>query len=214
MASTILFTAAAVVFLLAAERRRTPDRPPTLEWVIKPHSSCGFLATAWTAGATHSVFGLITLAALAFSAAGDVLLIPDDNERAAKGGIGAFAVGHVCYIAAFLYRGTDLRAALPAAGVMLVVGAAAFVQLKPHTHGAMRTLVLLYVIICSLMAVTAAGASGASHTPLFAAAAAFFVTSDILTAQQIFVRRRFLYRLIGLPLYYSAQLLFAAGAAS
>ncbi len=210
----ILFTAAAVAFLLAAEGRRKPNRPARPIWVFKPLASAGFLLTAWLGGATHSAFGLITLTALAFSAAGDVLLIPDDNKRATMGGMAAFAIGHVCYIAAFLYRGVALWAAVPATVVMLVVGAVAYFQLKSHTQGTMRYMVLVYIVICSLMAVAAAGTSGATHTALFASAAVFFVASDIVTAQQIFVRRRFLNRLIALPMYYTAQLLFAVGSGS
>ena len=214
MLYSILFTTAAVVALLVAAAPQAPAGSMRLVWVFKPLASAGFLLTAWIGGATHSTFGLMILAALAFSAAGDVLLIPDDNKAAAMGGIAAFAVGHICYIAAFLYRGVSPWAAAPVAAVMLFVGAAVYLQLKPHAHGTMRTLVLVYIIICSAMAVAAAGTSVSVHTALYASAAILFIVSDIITAQQLFVRRRFLNRLVALPLYYSAQLLFAVGAAA
>ena len=212
MVYAIVLTAAAVVALVVAERQRALNRPMPLVWVFKPLASIGFLLTAFSAGALHSTFGLMMLAALSCGAVGDVLLIPRDNEKAFLLGMGIFLVGHLCYVAAFLSRGVAPAGAFAAIAVMLVVGTAVLIWLWSCAKGVMRPMLIAYVAVFSAMVAAAAGASTHRDTAQFATAAALFIVADIMTARQRFVRRQFINKVIALPLYYSAQLLFAVGA--
>jgi uncharacterized membrane protein YhhN len=211
---TIALTAAAVFALLTAERERARDRPAPVVWVFKPLASLGFLLTALAAGATHSTFGLMMLTALACGALGDVLLIPRDNENAFRLGMGAFLVGHLFYVAAFLRLGIAPMGALLGMFAMTGTSIAVLRWLWPQVQGVMRPLLAAYVAVFSIMAAAAAGASSHGDTALFASAAALFVVADIGTARQRFVRRAFVNKVIALPLYYAAQLLFAVSAGS
>src|SRR5512144_280382 len=96
--------AAAVAALLAADYRGSRLGI----WLTKPLASSLFIAAALAHGATASRYGLLVLAALAFSWLGDVLLIPDESPRVFRAGIAAFALAHVAYIGAFAVRGVDL----------------------------------------------------------------------------------------------------------
>ena len=63
------------------------------------------------------------------------------------------------------------------------------------------------------MAMLALGTWGAHGGAGIAAGGVAFYLSDLAVGLDRFVRRSFTYRAWGLPLYYAAQLLFAASAA-
>jgi uncharacterized membrane protein YhhN len=72
----------------------------------------------------------------------------------------------------------------------------------------MRLSVRAYTAILSAMLVAAAGASAAD--PAIFAGALVFYLSDLTVARDRFVSPGFANGLIGLPLYYAAQLMLAA----
>ena len=198
--------AAAVAALLAADYRGS--RPGI--WVAKPLASSVFVAAALAAGARESSYGQLVLAALALSWLGDVLLIPDGRPGVFRAGIAAFALAHVAYIAAFLVRGADLaRMAVAVVPVLAAVVAAAR-WLRPHVGADMRVAVNAYMAIISAMVVAAAGASRAD--PMILVGAGLFYVSDLTVARDRFVAPGFRNGLVGLPLYYAAQLVLAATA--
>ena len=78
-----------------------------------------------------------------------------------------------------------------------------------HVNADMRLKVSAYMAVITVMVATAAG------TELWLlTAATLFYASDLCVARQRFVQAGFVNRLIGLPLYYAAQWMFALAAAA
>jgi uncharacterized membrane protein YhhN len=197
-------TLAAVGWLLVAERR---DSSVGI-WTWKPVASSGFVATALAAGALDGSYGRLVLAALCFCWTGDVLLIPDDT-RIFRAGILAFLVGHLAFAAAFVWRGVDPRIAVLMLGAQSISTWATLRWLMPHLRRGFRRLVPTYVCVISIMVAAAAATYATSRcVPLLAGAIAFAL-SDLSVARDRFVRREFVNRAWGLPLYYAAELLLA-----
>lgn len=176
-------------------------------WVAKPLASTIFVGSALAAGALGSRYGRLVLLALVLSWLGDVLLI-GKRTSAFAAGLGSFLLAHLVFAAAFLLLP---QAALPlalGAVVMAAVGVAVLRWLWPHLPVKLRPAVALYVAAISGMVAVATGAGGGRGATLPLAAAAF-ATSDVLVARHRFVTPSPLNKLLGLPLYYAAQLLFA-----
>lgn len=207
-AAIVIFTCAAVAAHLIADRRGA-DR---LKWIFKPAASLGFVAFALASGALATGYGVLVLSGLLLCLAGDVLLI-SRASRAFLAGMGAFALGHLAYAAAFLQIGEPLTPATLIAAA--VIGAMVLLILRwlwPHL-GAFRAPVAIYCLIISAMVVaslTTASPDGGSPYWLATAGAIGFAASDISVARDQFVRQEFFNRLWGLPLYYGSQLLIAA----
>ncbi len=203
----------AVAALLVAEHggRRA------LKWLAKPAASAAFIALALSEGALESgAFGGLMLAGLIACAAGDVLLIPRGG-RWFLAGMGAFALGHAAYTAAFLTQSPQAKPLVYAAAVAMVIVGGAVIRALWGKLGTMRAPVVLYIAIISVMVAASVSASspassttlGAYNWPLIAGAVGF-AASDIAVARDQFLKREFVNRLWGLPLYYAAQLVLAA----
>jgi uncharacterized membrane protein YhhN len=168
-------------------------------------ASLGFVALALSLG-IDSGFDRLVLAALILSLVGDALLLSAARPMF-LGGLVAFLLAHVAYAVAFLSRGDIPPWPLPllALGVGLVLR-----WLWPHL-GSMKGPVVAYCLVISAMLWLALGVPSA----LVRWGAALFYVSDLTVARDRFVRPAFANRLVGLPLYYAAQVLLAlsAGAA-
>jgi len=208
MARFALVTLGAVAGLLVCEGQAW--RPGV--WIFKPLASTGFLAAAIAAGALDHGYGQIVFVALCLCWVGDVLLIPDD-ERVFVVGIASFLIGHVAFLEAFLHRGVAPVWGAVALLALVVPALWTLRWLRPHLSRGMRAPVIAYVSVISLMVAGAVGTYAASPAiPLLAGALAFSL-SDLSVARDRFVASSFVNRAWGLPLYYAAQLLFAASAA-
>ncbi len=196
-------TALLLVVFLVLEKRQAPRGV----WV-KAAASAAFVGTALAAGATDSAYGRWILAGLCLGALGDVLL-----ELAGRSwfliGLAAFLFTQLTYIGAFATVQPHVLVAVIAAAGLLVPAALVGRWLWPHLGRDMRGPVLAYIVVITAMVAAAAGAV-AGEGPLAAvpAAVAFYV-SDLFVARDRFVARGFVNRLLGLPLYYGAQVVFA-----
>ncbi len=196
-----------VAALLFAENRGSIR----LKWILKPLASACFVVLALHNGGLESSFGQLIVAGLIFCMAGDILLIPP-APPAFLAGMGAFAIGHVAYIGAFVAYGVSFSlitvVAALAMGLLLLL---ILRWLWPHLE-AFRYPVATYCLIIGVMVVaslaTTTPTSVTPHLPLTIGAVSFAV-SDIAVARDQFVHRSFFNRLWGLPLYYGAQLLLA-----
>jgi uncharacterized membrane protein YhhN len=150
-------------------------------------------------------------AGLLFCLIGDVCLaLPDRFFRA---GLIAFLLGHVFYIIAFaviLPIGQWLSF-----GILLfvVVSVTVFLWLRPHL-GAMVGPVFVYVVVITVMVSAAWAVYWKTTLPISGRALIFFGAmsfyfSDIFVARNQFLKKEFVNRLVGLPLYYSGQFLLA-----
>lgn len=183
-------------------------------WVAKPIASAAFVWAAFSWGAAASSFGAWLAAGLVACALGDLLLIAKDAPRALKAGMLAFGVGHLLFSAAFVGHGLVPAAALTGAAVALGLATWVWRWLRPQLGPEDRRAVLGYLIVIAAMLSCALGAAAAGAPAPAAAGAALFAISDLAVARDRFVARSFASTLWGLPAYYAAQLLLAAGAAS
>ncbi|MBI1318870.1 MAG: lysoplasmalogenase [Candidatus Hydrogenedens sp.] len=174
----------------------------------KMTASCGFIAMAIAGGAMQSRYGIAILVALFFSWWGDFFLMYGGLFLY---GLIAFFIGHVGYGIAFLAHGVRWKwAAIGLAGLMLPA-VVIFPWLNPHLTDDLRIPVYAYITVITLMVALSVGAwKNNGHWLMFAGALLFYV-SDILVARQRFVAPSPINPLIGLPLYYGAQMVFAYG---
>jgi uncharacterized membrane protein YhhN len=191
--------AAAVALLVAAHLVAEARGARAARAATKAGASLGFVLLALALGVDGPAERCL-LAGLVLSVAGDVLLL-SARRPAFLAGLGAFLLAHVAYAAAFAALGT------PSPWVTLPIAAAipaVLAWLWPHL-GPMRLPVVAYCLVISAMLWLALGVA----RPEIRAGAALFYASDLLVARDRFVRPGFANRLVGLPLYYAAQLLLA-----
>lgn len=174
--------------------------------VNKAVASVSFVLAALQAGALDAgPAGLSLLVALGLSVVGDLLLL-SRAKRAFLAGLGAFLSAHVAFVATFLTLSPDPRVAAVAAVPVVIVCAAVWRWLAPRA-GSLRGPVLAYVIVIGAMTATSFGLVATDlRVPV---AAVVFLLSDLCVARDRFVSPGWDNRLVGLPLYYGAQLLFA-----
>jgi uncharacterized membrane protein YhhN len=179
------------------------------EWITKPLAATGFVVSALQHGALGSAYGVCVLVALCLSWCGDVLLIPR-TKGTFLAGLGAFLFAHVAYAAAFVIRGVAI---VPACVSALAVAAGVYFVarwLLPHVKGFMKKAVLAYMAAIGAMVTLAAGTFFARADLLVLIGAVAFFVSDISVARDRFVKPGVANKRWGAPLYFGAQLLFAA----
>jgi uncharacterized membrane protein YhhN len=170
----------------------------TARAAFKIAASCGFvLLGALSAG---DLYGWLVLAGLVLSAVGDVLLL-SDAHRPFLAGVGAFLLAHLCYAAAF----APFSRASPVAAVLVAVAGVLVLAWLWRKVGEMRIPVIAYAVAISAMLLLALGVG---H-PLVQSGALLFYLSDLAVARDRFDRPGLVNRLVGLPLYYAAQVLLA-----
>jgi uncharacterized membrane protein YhhN len=138
---------------------------------------------------------------------GDTALVRKGRGAAFTIGLAAFLAAHVAYAASFVAGGVDVGvgavALVPIGAIGVVVGRA----LLPRVSSSLRVPVAAYVAAISVMLALAV----AHGAPRAIVAAALFYVSDLFVARERFVAPSPWNGRAGLPLYYAAQLLFAAG---
>jgi uncharacterized membrane protein YhhN len=157
------------------------------------------------------------LAALGFSFLGDVLLIPKGHKRVFLAGIVAFLLAHVLFVPAFASRGLDVSVFLVVAALLIAPAILVLRWLRAHVQGPMWAAVVVYVLVICTMLATASGAVAAGLTtndgvtPALLLGALAFWCSDLFVARHRFVSPGVVNRVIGVPLYFFAQLGLIAG---
>lgn len=160
----------------------------------------------------RSPHGLAVMAALILSWVGDVALL-SDQKKVFLVGIGAFLLAHVGFAIAFL----SLGPAWPAVGVallMLLPGLFLVLRWIGDKAGKLTVPVRLYMVAITAMVALAVGIVGTNMGPVWVLGAHLFFFSDLFVARQRFVHPTPWNRLIGLPPYFAAQLLFVYAAAN
>jgi uncharacterized membrane protein YhhN len=205
----------AVVLLVGLIRAEKTNKPKRILTFKTPLSLLFIVAWALQPAQAPLFSGLI-LAALVFCLGGDVLL-GMGSDKAFLGGLISFLLGHVMYTAAF-FTVADVGSIMAAAMIILMVAAVLVWRwLGPHLEE-MKTPVLAYMVVISIMVCGAAGLAANPTLPGTARAvillgAILFYLSDLFVARQRFLVDSIANRQIGLPLYYAAQFLLAFSAA-
>ena len=182
-------------------------------YICKPLASCTFIANAVACGALASTYGHGILVAQVLCLIGDILLM-FTAQAAFLAGLLCFLAGHGAFVFAFFtgHRAAEFLSP-PTLGITLLISGTSLAihrWLRPHIPPHLRYPVTAYIVIISLMVITATHATLTATAPRIAAlGAAMFYASDICVARERFVRPNPLNTTIGLPLYYVAQLLLA-----
>lgn len=176
--------------------------------VAKVIASTSFLIAAYTLGAFESPYGRLIFAGLALSWFGDVFLL-SRNKALFLSGLVAFLLAHLTYGTAFLTSGVDAKTLFVAAGLLLVMAFVVLWWMWSKVPSDMKGPVLAYICVISAMVMFAAGAYGSEQRYEVLAGAILFYVSDIFVARDRFVSPGILNSVLGLPLYYAAQLFLA-----
>ena len=184
---------------------------PPVAAVAKLVASSGFVALAVRVGSLQSTYGRVILAGLVFSWFGDAFLI-GQSQGLFMLGLGAFLLAHIAYVTAFVGRGMRVRSMAVAALPILAIAIAVTVWLRPYVPTELEFPVRLYITVISLMVVSAIGTHGHKPSTVVLAGALLFFLSDLSVAALRLVQTDVPTYLLGLPLYYSAQVCFAVSA--
>ncbi len=179
-------------------------------------ASLAFVGFAWELGAWNSQYGQILFIGLVLSMLGDWLLALKQKKWFLFG-ISAFLLAHLAYAWAFLHSGLQLGSEiglateklpliLPVIMIALVLVA---LWLRTHLHGTFKILVPLYLVAIGLMLISAWGNEAQPAWWWIVSGASLFAISDLFVARNRFVQSHNLNRIIGLPIYYVAQLMLA-----
>jgi uncharacterized membrane protein YhhN len=210
MTFPVIFVLAAFLLLVLLVYEKQEKEKPRL--IAKTILSCLFVFVAFLQPSPDPLYGKFILIGLIFCLAGDVCLaLPGD--KIFRAGLIAFLVGHIFYVAGFTYLVPVYHWLIPGAILFWIFSVLVFMWLRPHLK-AMLIPVVVYMLVITMMISGAWAVFDKSASPfpgrifLFAGAFLFYV-SDVFVARNQFVKREFLNRLIGLPLYYLGQFLLA-----
>ncbi|MEN8162680.1 MAG: lysoplasmalogenase, partial [Acidobacteriota bacterium] len=188
--------ATAVVWLLTAIWR---DQR-LMQWLAKPSASALFVALGLMRADFSSAFDLWMVAGLVLGMAGDILLI---ERHTFRWGLLTFLAGHAAYIIAFDRAQSWSSWSLVVLAPLAVAAVLVTRWLWPYTSS-MRSAVLAYIVVISLMAWGGIALSISDSLPITAGiGVTLFFLSDLAVARHRFVKEAFLNRAIGLPAYYA-----------
>ncbi len=188
--------------------------------VLKGIASLAFVTIGLIGYLTVSTnsFGIKILVGLIFGLLGDVLLnlrfvIEKIGQKLFLGGIVAFLVGHILYLAALIPLTENLVVDV-AIGVILAAALLIYIFVTLEPKIVFRIFGVFYlgaVIIMTVIAVHLAFVTGGTHDIVYAIGAVLFTVSDIVLIFNTFSGvTRFSLRITNLSLYYAGQLLIAA----
>ena len=152
------------------------------------------------------------LVGLIFCLGGDVFLALPQKKMFLIGLV-SFLIGHIFYIFGFFSVSVPNAWTWGGTLAALLVSGLVYQWLRPHL-GTMNIPVLFYVVVITAMVSGAWTVLGnlnlaLSGRILVICGALSFYFSDIFVARDRFVKKEFLNRLVGLPLYYAGQFLLA-----
>ena len=172
----------------------------------KTAASLSFVLLAIANEAAATEYGRYILLALILSLVGDHCLLSRKGHFLLSG-IAAFFLAHVAFVAAFVQLGLDRTYFV--ISLVFATAAAYFILrwLWKYLEGPYKAAVTAYLVVMIMMA---SFAFAATSVPILGIAAILFAVSDVSVARDRFVSRDIVNKAWGLPLYYIAQLLFAA----
>jgi uncharacterized membrane protein YhhN len=200
----IAITAFACIALIALLFAGLPAPAAAMKLI----ASSAFIALALYSGALASVYGRFILTGLLLSWCGDMSLI-GQSRSAFLTGLIAFLLAHVAYIAAFVRHGYARKWVLLAAVPVTAIAISVFVWLEHHTPPDLMNAVRTYIAVISVMVIYAIGTQGEGGSRLILAGAIMFFLSDLSVAALRLVQTDYPTFVIGLPLYYAAQVCLA-----
>jgi len=197
------------ILALALVAATNDEDHPVGSRIAKMAAASGVVVLLIVVAGEWNAYSKLVLCALALSWVGD-LALSYSGRRPFVGGLVAFALAHVMYIAAFVATGELSLVLLVGTGfVMAAFGVAVLRWLAPHRPPELTRPLVAYVAIIGIMVATAFATLGTDPNLFIPVAAVAFAASDLFVARQRFVTRARADRMVGLPLYFTAQILFA-----
>lgn len=183
-------------------------QPRRLFYLFKPLTMLLIILIAILGNAGQIHFKILIVVGLAFSLAGDVLLmLPSDQFRA---GLTAFLFAHLFYISAFLSVIDTYHWWISV--VLVIIGVSFILYISPSL-GSLKVPVILYILIITVMGWTASEVLYQDpHLGgwLVFTGALLFVFSDLILALNRFQKSFSSARALNLTAYFLAQLLIAS----
>ena len=151
----------------------------------------------------------LILMGLFFGFIGDAALL-SQKKKPFLFGIGAFLIGHALYAAAWLPYAT-LQTVTQIPSILFILLALGFTPyIVRFADGFMQKAVVAYILVISVMGVTATAASHVSGDPRYVIGAAMFALSDVSVALDRFTPIPRWHRWLGIPLYFVSQYILAS----
>lgn len=185
-----------------------------LEVVAKPATTAVIVALAATTGELAGDTRAALVIGAVLGLIGDVALLRDD-EASFMAGLGAFALGHLAYVAAAVLIGVDTGAAALAVPFLAVLLGFRFLTravpgAKQHGGSVLAGAVVFYACVISAMIVTAYGV----RSWVAALGASLFAVSDWILGHERFVAPVRHGRVAVHVAYFVGQLLLVLGLAA
>ena len=154
----------------------------------------------------------LLLVGLVFCLMGDVCLALPQKKMFLLGLV-SFLIGHIFYIFGFFSVTHTSAWTWVGSLAVLIVSGTVYLWLRPHL-AEMKIPVVIYIIVISIMISGACSLLGHPHLAQSGRVMAFvgavsFYFSDVFVARDRFLKKEFLNRFIGLPMYYTGQFLLA-----
>jgi uncharacterized membrane protein YhhN len=198
-----------VILLSAIGSAVVDERNPGLSREFKMAASTAVIALVFVLSPERSAYLVLIVVALVASWIGD-LALSFDGRTPFVVGLVAFAGAHIAYIAAFFARSALDTTTLAIAGIAMAVFAVVVIRwLTPHRPEELSAPIIVYVVIISVMVATAFATNATDPDIRIPIAAVAFAVSDLFVARQRFVTSSKVNRIVGLPLYFVAQTIFA-----
>lgn len=163
---------------------RLAERDRVEQWA-KPLTTIGVIGIAVTSGAPSAEVTWATIA-LVLCLVGDVALLPRIDRFVV--GLGAFLLGHLAFIGAFVAHGVDevtlTGIAFVAAGLLIATVGMVIVRGASSHDRSLRSPVLAYLVVITAMAAVGWG----TGSPWIIIGSTAFVVSDSVLGWRQFVR--------------------------
>jgi uncharacterized membrane protein YhhN len=210
MTSSLILLVAFVLLCAVLYFEKTQNRTGLVP--TKGCLSLLFILAALVQKDPRSPYFAFVVTGLVFCLGGDVFLaLP--QKKAFMLGLVSFLVGHVFYVIGFFSVAGPSGWTWVSLLLAAILSGVVYLWLRSHL-GKMRGPVIGYMVVITVMVCAASSVLGAADFSLsgrvmaFSGAVAFYF-SDVFVARDRFIKKEFVNRLIGLPMYYAGQFLIA-----
>ena len=205
MIEIIWFVGLLATFLLA-----TVEHFQKMAWraPLKMSAASAFVALGLL-GNHETLAQKLILMGLFFGFIGDAALL-SQKKKPFLLGIGAFLIGHALYAAAWFPHAT-LETFTQIPSILFILLALGFTPyIVRFAEGFMQKAVVAYILVITVMGITATAASHVSGDPRYVIGAAMFALSDVSVALDRFTPLPRWHRWLGIPLYFVSQYILAS----
>jgi uncharacterized membrane protein YhhN len=210
MTSALILVVASVLLCVALYFEKTENRTGLVP--TKGCLSLLFILAALVEKDPLSPYVAFVVAGLIFCFGGDVFLALPQSKSFLLGLV-SFLVGHVFYVIGFFSVARPNGWTWVSLLLAAMISGLVYLWLRAHL-GKMKGPVIGYMVVITVMVCAASSVLGvpgfkvSGRVMAFSGAVAFYF-SDVFVARDRFMKKEFVNRLVGLPMYYAGQFLIA-----